>query len=65
MQISWYNEHIVYIAKKIIKYLTRRNVMEIYVKPEIDVVSTAAADVISSSITYDENEVYEDKFFSV
>ena len=39
--------------------------MEIYVKPEIDVVSTAAADIISSSITYDENEVYEDKFFSV
>ena len=39
--------------------------MEIYVKPEIDVVSTAEADVISSSITYDENEVYEDKFFSV
>ena len=36
-----------------------------YVTPKIDVVSTAAADVISSSITYDENEVYEDKFFSV
>ena len=43
----------------------RRSVMENYVKPEIDVVATAAADVITSSITYDENEVYEDKFFSV
>ena len=39
--------------------------MENYVKPEIDVVPTVAADIISSSITYDENEVYEDKFFSV
>ena len=39
--------------------------MEIYVKPEIDVVSTAAADVISSSVAYDENESKEDKFFSV
>ena len=39
--------------------------MEKYVNPELEVVATAAADVISSSITYDENEVYEDKFFSV
>ena len=35
-----------------------------YVTPNIDVLA-AAADVISSSVTYDENEVREDKFFSV
>ena len=36
-----------------------------YVTPNIDVLAAAAADVISSSVTYDENEVREDKFFSV
>ena len=38
--------------------------MEKYVKAELEVLD-AAADVISSSITYDENETTEDKFFSV
>ena len=38
--------------------------MEKYVKAELEVLD-AAADVISSSITYDENETSEDKFFSV
>lgn len=38
--------------------------MEKYVNPEIEVLA-AAADVISSSVTYDENEVKEDSFFSV
>ena len=38
--------------------------MEKYVNPELEVLD-AAADVISSSITYDENETSEDKFFSV
>ena len=38
--------------------------MEKYVNPELEVLD-AAADVISSSITYDENETTEDKFFSV
>ena len=38
--------------------------MEKYVNPEIEVL-TAAADVISSSVAYDDNETGEDKFFSV
>ena len=38
--------------------------MEKYVNPEIEVLE-AAADVISSSMSYDENETSEDKFFSV
>ena len=38
--------------------------MEKYVNPELEVLD-AAADVISSSITYDENETGEDKFLSV
>ena len=38
--------------------------MEKYVKAELEVLD-AAADVISSSITYDSNETNEDKFFSV
>ena len=42
----------------------RRNTMEKYVNPEIEVL-TAAADVISSSVAYDDNETGEDKFFSV
>ncbi len=41
-----------------------RNIMEKYVNPEIEVLE-AAADVISSSVSYDENETSEDKFFSV
>ena len=36
-----------------------------YVTPNIDVLAAAAADVISSSVSYDENEVREDKIFSV
>ena len=39
--------------------------MEKYVNPELEVLAAAAADVISSSISYDENEVKEDSFFSV
>ena len=39
--------------------------MEKYVNPELEVLAATAADVISSSVTYDENEVQEDKFFSV
>ena len=39
--------------------------MEKYVNPEIEVLAAATADVISSSVTYDENEVKEDNFFSV
>ena len=42
----------------------RRNTMEKYVNPEIVVLDTAA-DVISASITYDDNETVEDKFFTV
>ena len=38
--------------------------MEKYVNPEIVVLDTAA-DVISASITYDDNETGEDKFFTV
>ena len=43
----------------------RRNTMEKYVNPELEVLSASAADVISSSVTYDENELKEDGFFSV
>ena len=43
----------------------RRNTMEKYVNPELEVLAATAADVIASSVTYDENEVQEDKFFSV
>ena len=39
--------------------------MEKYVNPELEVLAATAADVITSSVTYDENEVQEDKFFSV
>jgi hypothetical protein len=39
--------------------------MEKYVNPEIEVLSAAGADVISSSVSYDENELKEDGFFSV
>ena len=39
--------------------------MEKYVNPELEVLAAAAADVISSSVSYDENEVKEDGFFSV
>ena len=39
--------------------------MEKYNAPELEVLNTAAADVISSSVAYDENESKEDKFFSV
>ena len=39
--------------------------MEKYVNPEIEVLAAAAADVIASSVAYDENEVKEDGFFSV
>ena len=35
-----------------------------YVNPELEVLD-AAAEVISTSITYDENETSEDKFCSV
>ena len=49
----------------VIKTKNRRNTMEKYVNPELEVLAATAADVIASSVTYDENEVQEDKFFSV
>ena len=49
----------------VIQTKNRRNTMEKYVNPELEVLAATAADVIASSVTYDENEVQEDKFFSV
>ena len=48
-----------------IRQKNRRNTMEKYVNPELEVLAAAAADVISSSVSYDENELKEDDFFSV
>ena len=39
--------------------------MEKYNAPELEVLNTAVADVLSSSVTYDENESKEDTFYSV
>ena len=49
----------------VIQTKNRRNTMEKYVNPELEVLAAAAADVISSSVSYDENELKEDGFFSV
>ena len=39
--------------------------MEKYSAPEIEVLGMTASEVISTSVTYDENESKEDTFYSV
>lgn len=38
--------------------------MENYVKPDIELVAVAAADLISASVTLDENELSEDRIIT-